>query len=441
MTEEDIQKIINSPEKENITIELKSFRKLFNADGDNRKEIAAEISALSNRHGGTLIFGLNNDGTFDPKNDYNIDKAKEIINQVCHDNISPVIDCSTQFLQCKDGDLLIVFIPKRKEIPHAVIAKREGGEIKSRIYYIRTSHGKSLVSDNQLEWLFKQNKDPGFSHSFRISVEFDKDLNVLGGNITQGVYYISELLGYLENEELKALQSDTRRFFKLIIELFPYFILKSISDYFSQTWYIGIDQKFNRTSSGPMITNTPCKSLPIEMKEIKAPNYSIISSLRWDFNKVLQEVFPNKFHIPPKTEIQIAYEKNGKFAKIIMKNPDFSFEIKVGMLASGAGLHQMSPRAEVLWERFPFKAQEYLMSNFRHFDGAGYFDASFDFPEKNIDEFKKFHHYSEILKQLIDDNWNFNVIRAKLPSKEILVIDHKLNEIIKTLRREKIKKK
>lgn len=63
-----------------------------------------------------------------------------------------------EFLKCEGGDLSIITVEKKKDIPYAYIVKREGVEIKSRIYYIRTPHGRRLVTDSQLEYLFSEKK-------------------------------------------------------------------------------------------------------------------------------------------------------------------------------------------------------------------------------------------------------------------------------------------
>ena len=146
ITYEDIEAIIKNHEKEKITIELKSFRKLFDKNSDKasekRRDLSYEIVALANRFGGKIILGLNDDGTFDgkmpltitPSRNINIDEVKGIIHQICYDSISPRIDITTQFLECPEGDLLIVYIPKRKNIPIAITPNKKPEEINSRIY-------------------------------------------------------------------------------------------------------------------------------------------------------------------------------------------------------------------------------------------------------------------------------------------------------------------
>lgn len=153
---EEVQKLLEKSEIENIKFELKSSKILKN---DNWKDnLAKEFVAFANRNGGKVIIGLQNDGTFDGKKDYDIDDLKGDIDNIIHTKTSPIIDYDFEFLECEEGDLSIISVEKKKDIPHAYIAKREGHEIKNRIYYIRTPHGKRLVSDSQLESLFSERK-------------------------------------------------------------------------------------------------------------------------------------------------------------------------------------------------------------------------------------------------------------------------------------------
>jgi len=112
--------------------------------------------AFANRTGGKVIIGLQNDGTYNGKAEYDVDKLKGDINNIIRDKISPKINYNFEFLECVQGDLSIISVEKKIDIPYAYIVKREGHEIKNRIYYIRTPHGKRLVSNQELSDLFKK---------------------------------------------------------------------------------------------------------------------------------------------------------------------------------------------------------------------------------------------------------------------------------------------
>ncbi len=151
---EEVQKLLEKSEIENTKYELKSSQIFEKKDWKN--DIAKEIVAFANRTGGKIIIGLQNDGTFVGEADYDVDKLKGDINNIIRDKISPIINYNFEFLECDEGDLSIISVEKIKDIPFAYIVKREGHEIKNRIYYIRTPHGKRLVSNQELSDLFKK---------------------------------------------------------------------------------------------------------------------------------------------------------------------------------------------------------------------------------------------------------------------------------------------
>lgn len=169
----DIDDILNNPDLENMTIEYKRRGLLGNKMG--QEKLCFAIVALANRYGGKLILDIKDDGTFEGKDIFDIDSDKGTIGNLIHNHISPVIEYDMEFLPCKKGDILVINVSKRKGIPHAYINGRNGSDIKKRVYYIRTSHGKRLVSDGQLQWLFEHQDDPGFDYPFRIVINYQKD--------------------------------------------------------------------------------------------------------------------------------------------------------------------------------------------------------------------------------------------------------------------------
>ena len=151
---EEVQKLLEKSEIENIEFELKSSM-IFQSN-NWKDNLAKEFVAFANKNGGKVIIGLQNNGVFDGERDYDVDQLKGDIDNIMHNRISPIINYNFEFLKCEGGDLSIISIEKKKDIPHAYIVKREGHEIKNRIYYIRTPHGKRLVSDKQLYVLFNE---------------------------------------------------------------------------------------------------------------------------------------------------------------------------------------------------------------------------------------------------------------------------------------------
>lgn len=217
----------------------------------------------------------------------------------------------------------------------------------------------------------------------------------------------------------------------------PYLILSTLSDYFRESWYIGITQGFDRMSSGPLITTVPVSSTTVRIHEIPVLGNSFLSQLSLDFSQILKELFPNEFHLPANTDITIAYRTEGNAASIILTNPAFKIKILTGMLSGGVGWHQKSFRHEIYSERYPSDFQELSFANFLHYDSAGYLNTKFNYPEYDMEEFNKYSKYYNSLKELLDYNWNFDEARKKHPPKESLVMNDKLDEILELIRNAK----
>lgn len=214
LTISDIIRIATLKEKETIDTELKSIRILIPFDEEQQKKIGYEIIAFANRLGGKIIFGINDDGKLDEKLTISVDEIKSKLHNFYFQNISPVIECPTEFVDEPEGQFFIIYVPKRKGIPHAYVPNRSGSEINSRIYFVRTSHSKRLVSDGQLEWLFLHQDDPNYNHSFRVDFEFDKNMYLLNGIVPMGNYSILHFRDLLNEADKNNILTDTKNLFK-----------------------------------------------------------------------------------------------------------------------------------------------------------------------------------------------------------------------------------
>jgi hypothetical protein len=431
-TIQEIEFLVRQTEKENIKTELKSFRKLFPHTRENKTDIAAEIVAIANRQGGKLIFGINDDGSFDGKlKAQEIDEAKGWINNICKDLISPAIDCTIQFIETQEKDVVIVYIPQKKSIPHAVTEK-SGPNIKHRTYYVRTNHGKSLVTDSQLEWMFTNATESTFGHPFRLAFEFDKDFNFIQGIVPIGNFTVSPFIWDLSQEERELLKKDNDALRSFFVEMMPYLFLKSVADIFARSWYIGITEEFDRRYYGAKITSTPFETQEITVASIPVTGHSFIRQYKWDFEKILLKHFERAFNIPQGTKMSIKYEKNDRSTTgscMIMEHEGFLIKLSFFPLNYGAGLHPRSVLTELFSERMGHNFQKYSMNNYIHFDGGGRLTAEFKYPEYDMSQYKEFYEYYDSLKKLIDTNWSYDVARKEFPPKEILVISDKLDQI------------
>ncbi|HWY98133.1 MAG TPA: ATP-binding protein, partial [Bacteroidia bacterium] len=402
-----------------------------------RRDVAAEIIALSNRYGGKLIIGVNDDGTFDGKSPYTIDgtnvgidEIKSILHQICYDSISPRLEITTNILSAPKEDVIVVYVPPKKGIPYAVTPNKKAGEINNRIYYIRTSHGKRLVSDEQLAWLFKENSDPSFKHKLRIGIEFSKDYEVIGNAVPLGNHFIWNFIAELGVDKLKELiNKDFSNFGNFFSQLMPLFILESVGTVYSNCWNLRVENDFSRTHY-MSTTNPPLPSKVIDVKDITITGETILPNLGWEFDKIMEEHI-GKFSVPPNTNVSINYPRKYQ-ATMTFKNPDFEMTIHFGIQNCGSGLHMLNPTNEVIKARYS-EGDDYLRSNFKHIDGVLYFESKFDFPEYDVDGFNHLYQYANSWKELLDAHWNYERLIQQLPSKEILIIDHKLDEVLAKL--------
>lgn len=434
ITIERLKQLVQSEERERTDIELKSFDKITQLNDKNRKDIACEIVAFANRNGGKLIFGVSDDGHFEFDKDIDVDELKGKIHSICFDNISPVIEITTEYIEETEAKFLIIYVPKRKSIPHAYIEKRSNHEISNRIYYIRTSHGQRLVTDGQLQWLFQNTGEPNYTYDFRIGFELSKQLDMIGGITPWGNYELTYFRTLLNAGDAEMILKDSNHFTAFINGLLPYMILKSLNGYFKDSWYIGINKGFDRLSSGKMITDVPVLATPIYINEITVVGQSFIHQLSWDFKQILKELLPHQIHLPPNTEIEIIYSKENTSSKVVLHNPAFKIELITGMLSGGAGLHQKGLLHDVLFGRYSLQDQQRSLSQFLHYDAAGHLIADFNYPEYDMDAFDMYLHYYNSLKELLEYNWDFDAKRKEYATKEILIIDDKLNELLEILK-------
>jgi hypothetical protein len=208
-------------------------------------KIAEGIVAFANRYGGKLIFGIKDDGDFQGKSIFDIDNNKGTIEEICYKRISPVIDYDIEFFQYDEGDILVVDIPRKKNMPHAYIEERKGPDIKERTYYIRTNHGKRLLTDRQLQWLFQHQEEPDFVYPFRIvlsyltdSLEFVDTFQIEHPNY---VSYYWDFLNIPKNDREKLKENSQSKLASFFLEISPYAFLRSLL-YFSDSWLININR-------------------------------------------------------------------------------------------------------------------------------------------------------------------------------------------------------
>jgi hypothetical protein len=339
-TSKELCQLLRRLEKETLTVELKRSDILNNHDGS--RDLAYEIVAFANRRGGKLILGVNNDGSFEGKSIFDVDRIKGRIDNICYQQISPIIDYKFNCLELDEGDVIVIDIPKKRGIPHAYIGKREGTEIKNRIYYIRTTHGKRLVSDNQLQWLFGQQEED-FTFDFRTIITHEKNfLNVRFPSMEQpqcldNYYEVTNCLSskIARNPIFKQdFAGDSQRTFFLGIT--PYALIHTLSSYFGDSWVIEVDRRRPYGKSHQIKSNLK----GLQLSDIQKVSSSDLPRLSRNALLVnLNEEIINSsiaghgryeepsFCVPSGTTISVEYEDRSisKRAKLVLANKNFEF--------------------------------------------------------------------------------------------------------------------
>lgn len=430
---DEIYQILKNPEKENMKNEFKDSEILRSKSG--KEKLGYEIVAFANRNGGKLLIGIKDDASLEGKgifDDKGIDNYRSIIDNICHNNISPIIEYEIEFLQYHDGDLLVVNVPKRKGIPHAYIGSKNA-EIKYRTYYIRTSHGKRLVSDRQLQWLFNHQEDPDFTFSFGNIINYYSDSLRIPAPISQPSC-ISNYLSFVNSipeNDIGTLTKDSETLQSFFLEITPYALIHSFSWLFAHSWLIEIRRRKGKISSGPIPKSVSFKT--VSVKDLPKPsNDSIIASLSWDFPKILESAGFLDFCIPSNTELQIQSDK-GKKWQLSLKHNDFRFDIIFVFSSMCAGLHFTHPQRAILMDRNPIEGQEKMDKLYQSIEMDCVFKASFNFPEEDIELFDDYYHYANTIKDHLENDWDYDHFIQKLPHHKLYTIDNKLNDILRIL--------
>lgn len=428
---DEIHKIIQDSEKEKLRLEFKKSTVL--RESESQRNLGYEIIALANRYGGRLLLGINDDGTFEGKDLFDVDKDKGIVDNICHSTISPPIDYHVQFVNCDAGDVLILNISKRTGIPHAYIVSRLGPEIKNRIYYIRTAYGKRLVGDSQLEWLFSHQKDPDFVYDFRIVINYDRrNLNFpssLQFPDIKAPAYEFEYLNFLQHvPEEKIKELDRSALSDLFSEITPYVLICSLSKYLGRHWLLRIERKSLFTSSLPLDLSKPKKKITVDNIPLPQPD-SVASSIYPDFKSILKDGY-HDFCLPVGAELKI-----DKVEGLQITHPNFNLSVSSGGRTCCLGPEPSSPYWPLLIGEEVPHSKTLESQPLDHATIQCTLKASFDFPEEDVQEFKDHLQFANTIKDQLLNDWDYDRFREKLSDPKLYTLSVKLDEIIAGMNR------
>ena len=116
---DEVQKLINNKVMEGLQLDYKRSPALPGKQG----EVAKDISAFANSAGGTLIYGVAEDGNLPTAIDGGVDHkecSRERLESIIQTNVSPVLDelSITQIPLNEERSIFVVSVPRSPRAPH-----------------------------------------------------------------------------------------------------------------------------------------------------------------------------------------------------------------------------------------------------------------------------------------------------------------------------------
>lgn len=398
----EIERIVKDPNKESLTVDFKKSNVLKSKEG--QKKLLKHIVSFANRIGGRILIGINDDSTFEGKNIFSADKDKGTINNIINDNIRPVLTCDIEFIPCKNGEVIVISIPKMKEIPHAYINKTKNGEIKSREYYVRTPHGKRFVSDRQLQYMFR-NEDLELFFPFKFTlklykdilrVDFDSDFDFLLEHLSSLRNYDS-FFSDLKNDDINKIKEYGIT--KTIEEIFPFIVLSIFSKYFRRSWAL-------KTIENERFTlNLSASKEKFIQADIPDPiEKSILNQLSLNIRDYLKETWLfSEFYIPPGMKISI----DKSLLTFQHSEFQFKFAVQVTQTSSAGG------------------PGGYISITLDCF-----YEANFNLPETNFEIFADYYQFALSIKEIIKKDFDYDSFLEKNAFKLLESMNKKLDRLL-----------
>lgn len=424
MEEKELLELINQDENERI--EFKETPSL-----DDKDEIARQLVSFTNRFGGWLIIGVKDDGSFEGAK-INVDKHIQTISNIARNKCSPKIDFSYENFRFNEGDVLCINIKRRREIPHAVVQRRNG-KVKSRTYYIRANNSCRLVDDIELEWLFK-NVDPNLEYKGRIYLIYRRgDLKLPAFDLPLGSSFFISFVNSLPANDIEYLKKDEERIADFLVEIAPFAVLSNFSWEYGHSWLIERIYKKGRKEVHPL--NEEIKKDKINIKEIEISDNFLISSLSLNFKKI---PIKSDIAVPKNTSVKVELDRNKGLKKSylkIEKEDAFNFLLEFEMESWGAGIygHPEGARYNRINKSIgpSRKIEDIIASIMLRMN----FKGDFAFPDVKDPSFNEHHHYGKSIIEMLEKDWDWDKFVESLPESKLYIIEDKIDEIIGMLQK------
>lgn len=281
-------------------VEFKSRRFVRRPD-ENHHEWAAALASLANRGGGYLIIGVD-DATHavEPGRFEDHDALAQQVANVNFSRCSPPTQIVHSFLDCGNGEVLVIEVGRRGPIPHAVV-RRPG----DRTYYIRNNQGKQFVTDTELGQMFSNVDFPDLRRRFAF-VYFYQRAGLLEP-------YFPDLPPWSRNEVAFTTliqqigpveKNDVQKVTRAIAEIFPYAVLSIIDRSFSAGW----GRRIEPTGFGVSIQTGSEPTKVFTSEDVPLPPFdSILGRSIANFRELGKLLIFFDLMLPAGTEIAIQY--------------------------------------------------------------------------------------------------------------------------------------
>jgi hypothetical protein len=411
-------------------IERKESSFITSEGKEANTEIAAQLTSFANRSGGRICVGVKNDGFLEGAK-IDSDKARLRILSIAHNLCSPVPEVSFEYMTFAKGDVLLINVPKRTDIPHAVIHREGSGEILTRKYYIRSGPGKRLVNDDILRAMFKETGDPFFV-SFNSTLCMWYEGNTLDFSTSKSLAYFRYIEPFVENlpsEDVEYLQSNGgEHVLDFWLSILPYAFLIDLSSKLSNSWLVDIERRLD----GSILYYTRELDIPsetISFANLPSSNSSLLSKMSIDINYILERNVYD-FKLPKDTQIRIGTKGEGPIYEfsIEFNNPAFTMRI-IFVPQSLSGRAPFSIRDIV-----PHSNQEnlsYLVNMLK-------VEVSFAFPERDILFYKKHRDFVHLIQDIVREYWKWDKELYRLQEIRMKQMNYNIAKIVSMLENHKV---
>jgi hypothetical protein len=418
MEKDRVLEIIRQGENERVEFKPVSILK-------EQADFCAGLVALANRHGGTFLLGVNDDGSLEGAKIEGDELVTQISN-LAKDKCSPSVVFDFKVHPLEEGDVLALDVHRRRSIPSAVVDRR-GGEIRNRIYYVRGANGKRLVEDSELEWMFKNTDEPSFQSLFRISIPYNRKTLELALTESPRVFLELGLFLQISSEDLEYLLVDeTKRASEFFLEILPYGLLRHFSWILRNSCLVKITRRKGEIRFPP--ERVPSRE-EIDVLKIPQPkDWPILGSLKTKPWYAFQNL-PGLISVPRGTSINVSRDPNRSSATqlLFIKENAFKFTFTFEFRGWNVGMPWGDPRRVQKMIKFKEYNPDATLATVT---ADCLFEAKFAFPNLPDPDFAAHHRYARLIEDLLKEEWDFDNYLRSLPDIQLFLIENKIDSVL-----------